>query len=62
MLARKAFLGVSLHKTSFICINKEEEKLIYLDHLEGDKRAITLIIIETSTESSSYIHRAITTI
>jgi hypothetical protein len=62
MLARKAFFGVSLHKASFICINKEEEKLVYLDHLKGDKRAISLIIIETSTKPSSYIHRATTTI
>jgi hypothetical protein len=52
MLARKAFFGVSLHKASFICINQEEEKLVYSEHLKGDKRAITLIIIETSTESS----------
>jgi hypothetical protein len=49
-LVRKAFLGVSLHKASFICINQEEEKLAYLEHLKGDKRAISLIIIETSTE------------
>jgi hypothetical protein len=62
MLARKAFFGVSLHKASFVCINQEEERLVYLDHLKGDKRAINLIIIETSTESSSYIHRATTTI
>jgi hypothetical protein len=52
MLARKAFFGVSLHKASFICINQEEERLIYLDHLKGDKRAISLIIIETSTKPS----------
>jgi hypothetical protein len=56
MLARKAFFGVSLHKASFACINQEEERLIYLDHLKGDKREISLIIIETSTEPSSYIH------
>jgi hypothetical protein len=62
MLARKAFFGVSLHKASFVCIKQIEEKLVYLEHLKGDKRAISLIIIETSTESSSYIHRATTTI
>jgi hypothetical protein len=56
MLARKAFFGVSLHKASFVCINQEEEKLIYLDHLKRDKRAISLIIIESSTKPSSYIH------
>jgi hypothetical protein len=70
MLARKAFFGVSLHKASFICINKEGEKLIYLEQLKGDKRAISLIITETSTEPSflyppnnNYylIHRAIVT-
>jgi hypothetical protein len=55
-LVRKAFCGVSLLKTSFVCKNQEEEKLIYLEHLKGDKRAISLIIIETSTEPSSYIH------
>jgi hypothetical protein len=62
MLARKAFFGVSLHNASFVCINQEEKRLIYLDHLKGDKRAIYLIVIETSTEPSSYIHRATTTI
>jgi hypothetical protein len=63
MLARKAFFGVSLLKASFVCINQEEERLVYLDHLKGDKRAISLIIIETSTKPSSYyIHRATTTI
>jgi hypothetical protein len=62
MLARKAFCGVSLRKASFVCINQEEEKVVYLEHLKGDKRAIYLIIIETSTKPSSYIHRATTTI
>jgi hypothetical protein len=50
MLARKAFCRVSLHKASFICINQKEEKLVYLDHLKGDKRVKTLIIIESSTK------------
>jgi hypothetical protein len=52
MLARKAFFGVSLHKASFVCINQEEEKFVYLEHLKGDKRAISLIMIETSTKPS----------
>jgi hypothetical protein len=34
MLARKAFFGVSLHKASFVCINQEEGRLIYLDYLK----------------------------
>jgi hypothetical protein len=62
MLARKAFFGVSLHKAGFICINKEGEKLVYSDHFKIGERAISLIIIETSTKPSSYIHRATTTI
>jgi hypothetical protein len=62
MLAREALCGVSLHKASFICLKQIEEKLVYLEPLKGDKRAITLIIIQTSTKPSSYIHRATTTI
>jgi hypothetical protein len=61
MLARKAFFGVSLHKASFVCINQEEERLVYLDHLKGNKRAIQDLRnhhkISTESTSAEPVHK-----
>jgi hypothetical protein len=52
MLARKAFFGVSLHKASFVCIKQVRVEARLLGTFKKGRRAITLIIIESSTKPS----------